>query len=703
MATTVQRARAPRFAPPHRPWRRYTTRVSDVLAAGLILLVAAYAVAPLFTATDLVTGAGDWHAHAYRIRELGRHGLATWTHDWAGGLPPWSAYQFVPHTVTLAAMRVTGADETRAMAAAQGVLLAAVPLVMFASLRAVRIGTWAALLGALLTLTLDTRRQPAANFSELWGLALAPALLCAAYRTHGRRGGHLIAAAVGLAGYVHPLAAVVGVVGMAAAALTHGRWSSVVAGARRPRVLVVQGVIAAGAAAFSLWPAFDAARPAYEHPYFASAGFERLLARLALESFAPGWPVWTGLSVAAVAVLARRGGGERRAMARCLLMAAALLTGAILGALAGWGPRVFHAMQLPRLVSVLPLLCAAGAALLIDEALDRARSRVRTGRGAGAARWAPPLLGVTVALAACAAAVRDSTAGLHPRDGEALVSPFGRWLASRPSSEVPEVGARISAPPEIVAGASFEADGQGWYTGSYSGREWSILAGPLQMFMEGLGAPETRAAYLTAMAVELAVVPSGQRPVLIDPRTGWPVEWEIAAHLDGIDVLRLPWRAPYAFAVPRGAEQGLSVPDRRFASVADAYVRDELTRRYAALALGPRARPAAAWAPSGTTIDIDLRESPPDHVLLISENWDTSWRAEAGNHRLPVYRAGPNLIAVDLTGAPRGPEGDVHVHMTHGVPRAWWLGGAVTLLALTAAVLAWWRGPRMDAPARVLG
>jgi hypothetical protein len=303
--------------------------LADGAAVFVIIAVVLPTVWPLLRAADLDTGAGDWHAHAFRIQEFGARGLASWTHEWAGGLPLWSAYQFVPHVVTWAATALGGGSATRAMAAFAGALCLGLPLVLYGVLRCSGVGVLPALAGALLALALDTRSQALANFSELWGLALTPLLLGAAYRWSGRREGYGVAVACGLAVYVHPLAAVAGTIGLLAGAgpwlpIPHAPPSGVHASVerrgsgsvvRRAAVAIVawllglglQLLLVAGAAAFFLLPAVWSARPAYEDPYFTSPEFERLLARLTVGSFIRGWPVWFGLGLASALLVALRG------------------------------------------------------------------------------------------------------------------------------------------------------------------------------------------------------------------------------------------------------------------------------------------------------------------------------------------------------------------------------------------------------------
>ena len=755
---------------------RLARRQVDALAGGLVLLAALAGSHRLLRAADLATGAGDWHAHAYRVRQLAEHGLAPWSNEWAGGLPLWSAYQFIPHIVIWLVTRLPSVEITQAMAASQGALLLTLPLGLFVLLRASGLGVSAALLGALLTAAFDTRRQATANFSELWGLTLAPLLLWLAWRTSGRRAGYGTALAAGLSIYVHPLALMAGSIGLVAAAVTRPAWPSVHWRERFALLasLLVQGLIVLGAAAFTLVPLFQSARPMYEHAYFSSGEFERLLANLTVASFLPGWPLWFALAAAGALLVARSGGSEARAATRYLLLVAATVGLLSLAAMAGLGPRAFLNAQTPRLLALLPLLAAAAEALALGARGRPAPDRPAAGHPlpqAGEGLTPPAIEGGSLlwsrrwrggATRGSAPAKADEGDGLRPvllpslpipsRDGGAagresapssdplsspplpalgetaegwgplaglqplvltalialatLVAfvrgdggpvptgaveppPLARWLATLPVSPA----GRVAAGATDTAEASFFAYGVAWYSNSYSGREWSVLAQPLQAYLEGFGSAETRSAFLTALAVELVALPSGQRPALVQPASGAAAAWIEVAKLDGVDVLRLPWTAPLAVAVPAGSEAGLAVPDRAFATVEEAYVRDELTRRWAALVLGPQATPARVRARSGTALDIDLRAPPAGRVLLVAVNWDEGWRARAGERALAVQRAGPNLLAVDLAGAPSPVAGDIYLRLSHDRPRTWWVGGALVALALLVSILALVWGP----------
>lgn len=710
-------------------------------------------VGALFGAAGLDTGAGDWDAHVYRVRELGRHGLASWTHDWAGGLPLWSSYQFVPHAIIAAAVRLTGATEARAMVVGQGVLIFVLVSGLYGVLRLGRIGAGPALVGALLALVFDDRLQPVSTFSELWGLAVAPLLLGLAYASAGRRAGYAVAAVIGLSVYLHPLALLTGCLGLIAAAIARGIPGLPIGFSRRALRLVLtwlvalslQLLVSTGTAAFFWMPAVWSARPVYEHPYFSSAAFQRTLAGLATRSFASGWPLWLTAATLAASVVAwpslgvavraayrpllrrrqpaapaladgslpvasvldrtvRPRRSEQRRMARFLLICGAGLAVLVVTSLAGWGPRLYLNAQAARLLSLAPLLAAGGFAVAtaaIGGLFDRPPVIEGGWRSlpAGRPRWlafTPAYtLGAVILLAILGIAGHDRLAALAADAGARSPSAFTGWLIEQGGDAAD--GSRIVAPGSVVAEASAVADGAAWYTGSYSGREWSILAAPLAMYLDGFGAPDAGSAYLTVMAAGLVVAPSGVRPALADPRTWQPVAWQEVVALDGVDVLRVPWRSPLAVSVPRGAERGLETPDRPFATLEESYIRDELTRRYAALVLSEAALPATVRPRSGTVLDIELRDLPPERVLLVSENWDRAWRAEAGGVRLPVYRAGPNLIAVDLTGVPAAVGADVHVRLRHVAPDEWRLGALVVALTLAAAVLLARSGPRLPA------
>jgi hypothetical protein len=630
---------------------RATAWRPDLLAGAGVIAVAVALSWPLLTAQDLRTGAGDWPAHAFRVRELLANGLASWSHTWAGGMPLWEGYQAAPHIMTAALVRATGLPIEQTMVVLAGVLLVVLRFGVYVAARSMGAPALAAAVGALLVAALDSAWQPVANYSELWGLALAPYLLAAAYRWAGRPAGFAIAALVGLSVEVHPLLAVLGGFAFGAAFLASP-------GGRSTVMLGAQAAVAAAAAAVFWLPVVTSARPAYLEPYFTSTRFARLLVRLTTDGFLVGWPIVAAATLAAGAIALR--GRTATHAARFLLVVGAAVGAAIVLSLTPATPDVVREAQLARLAGVAPLLLGL---LVAVAAGDVSRGRRQ-----------PVVLGVALVLAA-AACMRIPASPAAPHDGEAE-APDAVTLAFTGGLNLP--GGRVYADAVTTARASRWADDRLRFAGSYSGREWSILHGPLQFFLAGNGTAENRAAYLVALGVEYVLVRHGERPPLVHPLTGEPLDWQVAWSSGDADLLRPPWPVTPAWLLPAARRHGLTAPDLPFRDVADAYVRDVITRRVAALALAPDTPPAEISYPDGETIVVQVEGLDGDSYLVVDENWDTAWRAETGSRRLHVERLGLNQLGVDLTGM----TGGATIRLTHHHRREAQIGLMVSLLAL---------------------
>jgi hypothetical protein len=628
----------------------------DLIAGGIVVAVSVLLSQPLFRAHDLSTGAGDWAAQAFRVRDLLDHGITSWSHTWAGGMPLWEGYQALPHLTTAALVWLFGLEVTRAMVLLTGVMLIVLRSAVYVAARVLGAPPLAALTGALAVCALDTVHQPVANYSELWGLALTPLVLAGAFRWSGRPGGLIVAAFAGLAVELHPLLAVIGVVGLAAGYAT---------GQSPRRFVIAIGQVTlflAGAAVFWL-PVILSARPAYTEPYFLSTEFARLLLTLAVAGFLPVWP-WIALLCAAgaVAVLAR--GGERAAL--CFL----LLVGGCIAALIGISlleqtPDSLRAGQLTRLIGLTPVLTGLFVAVLSGVLI---RHRVASTYALAAA--------CTVLVAVALA--RSGTPGPRAAGIDPVIAMLGR---------VDPGGGRILADPVITAEASFSAPPDLRFAGSYSGREWSILHGPLQFFLAGHGDGERLASYLVAHGVEYLLVPAGSRPEIIDRRSGEPAAWEQVDSTSGFDLLRTPWPVPLAWVTSRDERNGLTVPNERFRDVPSAYVRDTITRELAGRALAADAVRAEVTYPSGTSLVITTSGLDGSRYLVVNENWDRTWRATVDGKPLPVERFGANQIGVDLQGV----TGEATIDLRHGWPRQARIGLWLTLAAIPVAlVLAGW-------------
>jgi hypothetical protein len=424
-------------------------------------------------------------------------------------------------------------------------------------------------------------------------------------------------------------------------------------------MLAVQGALAATGAAVFWFPMLVSSRPEYGEPYFASVAFSRLLFRLSTAGFLPGWPLFM---VAAVLVcVAALHGARSGASARYLLLmggAVALITAA---GLASGTPEAVYGAQLVRLVGVVPLVIGGAAALA-------ATAAVRTGAGREAV-WL-----TAIALAALAA-VRGVAGPLDvTRSAPAAPPILEAALAAAGRTD-----GRIWLDPVATARLSFLSGGSAQLAGSYSGREWSLLHGPLEYFLAGHGSARNRAAYLLAHAVGVLVVPSGLRPAIVDPRDGdTPTSWHTVASDDGLDVIAPPWRAAAAWALPASLRREVAVPDLRFRDVEGSYIRDDHVARLAAAAARGTDTPIRVRYPSGGAIAIEITSLETGRFLVVSENWDRHWQATAVGRRLTVERVGPNLLGVDVGDL----SGAVVVNLTHTQPGSAPAGLAVSLVSL---------------------
>jgi hypothetical protein len=110
-------------------------------AALAALLTAAVLLDPglIGTGDCLPLSYGDWIGHAYRVLFFKEHGLATWDHNWAGGISLFQKYQFVPHAVTAVVSGLFDAPVGRTMLLLQGLLLIWVRISGYVTARAARV------------------------------------------------------------------------------------------------------------------------------------------------------------------------------------------------------------------------------------------------------------------------------------------------------------------------------------------------------------------------------------------------------------------------------------------------------------------------------------------------------------------------------------------------------------------------------------
>jgi hypothetical protein len=126
----------------------------------------------------------------------------------------------------------------------------------------------------------------------------------------------------------------------------------------------------------------------------------------------------------------------------------------------------------------------------------------------------------------------------------------------------------------------------------------------------------------------------------------------------------------------------LDFPSTRYKNQDERKLRDDLTHAYAEVAYSKNATPVDVEYPSATTMQVRLRGLPPGKYLVISENWDRSWRARTSDgQELSVHRYGPNYIEVDLSQL----HGYLVIELHHDMSWDWKLGIALSLLSLPVA------------------
>lgn len=634
--------------------------VADALSMAALLLVTVIAAWPFLTAADVNTGAGDWPAHRFRVEEVLERGIAPWSPAWSGGMPLWEGYQVVPHLITAAVVWVTGLGTARIMALLTGLLLLLLRLNVYVACRGFGVPPLAALIGSLLTAALDSVRQPLANYSELWGLALAPLALAAGYRWAGRPGGFLVAALFGLAVEIHPLLTVTGGVALAAG------WAGGRCGRSLSLCLGQGAVLLVGAAVFWL-PVLLSSAPRAGEPYYASLDFSRLLFTLASAGFLPGWPAWM-LAVAGALALVH---GRSRPAAQFLLVAGLLVAGTVGVSLTPWCPEPIRSAQLVRLVSLLPLLAGVAGALLLARLFSFGP------------RIAP--LTALVILGALALA-RGREAPVLILTESALPDPLTQaWMAG----VIPAGSGRVWADPVITAQASAATRGAIPMGGNYAARDRSLLYSPLQLYLSGWGTAVDRTAYLVAHQIAFLLVPDGVRPEIValsgeDGEATWRPVWSG----DGYELLRAPWPTPGVWTFAGARRTDLTPPDAAFRDVESAYLRDRAVEAYARAALA--GTPAAVrFDQRGTTMEIALTSESGGQYLAVNQNWDRGWRASLNGRRLAVERFGPHMIGIDLSGT----AGDRTIRLERVWPFVDRAALLMSALAVpVASLLAWWWG-----------
>ncbi|MGH2690864.1 MAG: hypothetical protein ACRDKW_18940 [Actinomycetota bacterium] len=396
----------------------------------------------------------------------------------------------------------------------------------------------------------------------------------------------------------------------------------------------------------------------------------------AKELFAPtgywglslGVVVATGCTVAALAA----GRIRQQRVVVCGLAAAAALTVMARLHVRGLLPRELMSIEPSRWMPMAGALLAMASAPLGDAIASGLRRRA----GPGARK--PVVVGCTILLVGGMGAASVEGAAWYRQatfplgDELGFGDEFAEWASTQPDLAPGEM---VWALPNDVAYTSYFAFGRVQFPGDYIvTRQWTIASPPLVHALKGYGpgspattgdfAPAER--FLRMYGVRYLILRESE-PANVSLVTG-PLAGRlgIVARIDGGWIAEVPWEPVRAFAAPLDAVRPTTVPDLEFLEYDEVVERDRLIDAYNAVKHSAAATPASmTWhSPTRLTVELDAR---PGDTVVVPQNWDTVWTAEAEGRALRLERAGPNFFAVDLGGR----SGPVSIELEHG-PYARW-------------------------------
>lgn len=645
--------------------RRAVAFWQDSVAIGMFVTIGLLLYRNMFTGGDyLPLPYGDWIAHAYRIRFIKEHGIASWDHNWAGGISLFQSYQIVPQVLTAIFSALTNASVGRSMLVLEGCLLVSISVSGYVATRILRLAPVAALLAGTIALGLNNYASPTTSFSALWGLAFAPLLLAAIFRYRESPLVYPIAAVCGFGVYVHPHLAEYGALGLLSATLIQAPTI------RQFARLGLQALCFVLAAAFYWAPSLYSTRPQFEDQYSASGYFMRLLFHGELVNFSPlKWLFLVGVPVSTI-LLWRF---VDRPLARYAFVVLALLVLLIALSYFSVGPESFRIAQNVRLLIFLPLVLGLLAAISGD-ALLSAAARFRYGRLLATMTLAGVAIIVALPLIRFADRRTYGPAWFGP-------DPLNDWLSAHSN----EVQGRIWLDDLEAPWYSYRQFDQFRTSEShFPVGEWSILRAPMDDGMlSGQGFDVTEQ-YLKAMAVSHIVLPYF-KPLEVNLAEGGSLSGRLVPvqRLSSSIIYKTPWNPVSAFLTDAAGRPEFKFPNHISNQPREHEILDPLVERYDALAYSDASSPVNVDYPSPTTMRVRLGSLSAGKFLVISENWDSSWRARTGDGgSISVSRYGPNFIGVDLSKV----SGDIVVTLEHETSEDWKLGISFMLASIPVSL-----------------
>ena len=608
---------------------------------------------------------GDWIQHAYRTRFIQEHGLATWDHNWSGGISLFQTYQFIPHVITAIVSSAFDAPIGRTMLLLEGVLLIWVRVSGYVVARAMRLPVAAAAFAGVVTFGINNYAAEVLSYSALWGLALVPILFILIYRFAERPAIYPIAVATGICVYVHPHLALVGAVllltGLLVRPLTRERTIR----------FTLQAALVVLASAFFWVPVVLSARPPMQDPASADPAFIRGILAGGVDLFSDLLWILIPLIAAALAVFWKT---LRLEPFRYVALFTVLVLFLVGVSYAGVGPEQMRLMQSVRLLSMLPLGIALLGALAIDAAL----------RHEGSRRWQPAAsvlgLGAAVVLSVPLFMFAENQQFRPANFGP---DPIQEWL----SENQDDIDGRVWLGDLETALYTYRSfDGFQAVMSHFPVGDWSLLARPIQ---EGVlvGDPPliTTETYLQAMAASHVVVERGGAfSKMVDADADRSESYRVVQRFPGTGTLvyQMPWVPVYAFLTEAVDLPEIEVAIEQYQTPDEREKRNEQVAIYSEFAYSTAATPVGVSYPSPTRMTVEVSDLIAGQYLVVAENWDRTWKAETADGKgLSLERYGPNYILVDVSDL----DGNVTVELHHEMSNDWKLGIALTMLSIPAA------------------
>lgn len=159
------------------PTSRLVSLSWDILALFFLALVGWFLMGHIATYSYFDTGFEDFMSHAFRVDEIQRNGVSSWSFSWANGLSYWRSYQYVPHVLTVGVKQLFNVPTVQAMLISIVLVVYISCLSSYLLLRRLGINRMAALLSLIVLFTVSAVWETTKVFSLHFSLLFLPIVL----------------------------------------------------------------------------------------------------------------------------------------------------------------------------------------------------------------------------------------------------------------------------------------------------------------------------------------------------------------------------------------------------------------------------------------------------------------------------------------------------------------------------------------------